>query len=59
VTYEMVIDDDGATRNRSVILSGDGRSIREVMPGMMAGEPCRLCGDSDDPGWLPGFVPPV
>jgi hypothetical protein len=59
VTYETVTDDTGPPRNRSIVLAGDGNSIRELMPGMMTSQPCGLCGESDDPGWLPGFVPPV
>jgi hypothetical protein len=57
VSYEPIGDDD--QRHRPVVVPGDGQVMREVMPGMMAGEPCPICGESDDPGWMPGFVLPV
>lgn len=59
VTYEALKGDDDVDRMRSVLLPGDGTVVREVAQGMMVSQPCPVCGDSDDPGWLPGFVPPV
>ena len=46
-------------RYRSVVLPGDGMVMREVSPGIMVSQPCPVCGDGDDPGWVPGFVPPA
>ena len=57
VSYESIGDD--GQRQRPVIVPGDGQVMREVMPGMMISEPCPVCGNSDDPGWVPDFVPPV
>ncbi|HEV3356910.1 MAG TPA: hypothetical protein VG247_08955 [Pseudonocardiaceae bacterium] len=57
-THELV-DHDGSQRYRPVVLPGDGTVSREIMPGIMVSSPCPECGDGDDPGWLPGFVPPV
>lgn len=57
-THELIGDGD-EQRYRSVILPGDGTVTREVAPGVLVSAPCPVCGDSDDPGWIPGFVPPV
>jgi hypothetical protein len=59
VSYETVSDDDGTHRQRPVILVGDGQLMREIMPGMMVGRPCPVCGQSDDGGWVTGFVVPA
>jgi len=63
VSYEMANDDDGVTVMRPVVVPGDGSITRMVAAASESGElavvvPCPLCGDSDTPGWLPGFVPP-
>lgn len=52
-------DDNGVTRLRNLVIPGDGSVWKEKAPGGMVQEPCPVCGDSDDPGWLPGFVIPV
>jgi hypothetical protein len=57
VAYEMVGDDE--QRQRPILIPGDGTTMHEITPGMMVSGPCPVCGDSDDPGWLPGFVPPA
>ena len=58
-THELVGDSDGEQRYRPIILPGDGTLTREITPGVMVSTPCPECGDGDDPGWIPGFVPPV
>jgi hypothetical protein len=50
---------DGVTELRPMIIPGNGFVMKEKAPGVMVEEPCPVCGDSDDPGWIPGFVPPV
>ncbi|MFC4855764.1 hypothetical protein [Actinophytocola glycyrrhizae] len=44
---------------RPMILPGSGVVFAEKSPGVMVEVPCPECGDSEDPGWVPGFVPPV
>lgn len=44
---------------RPMIIPGSGMVIREKSPGVLVEESCPGCGDSDDPGWVPGFVPPA
>ena len=50
-------------RTRTMIVPGDGTITRMVASpagGEVAvTEECPVCGDSEDPGWIPGFVPPV
>lgn len=58
-THELADGADGDQRYRPVLLPGDGSLMREIGPGVMVSSPCPVCGDSDDPGWIPGFVPPV
>jgi hypothetical protein len=58
VSYEM-IGDDGTQRQRPVVMVGDGQLMREIMPGMMVSQPCPQCGESDEDGWLDGFVVPA
>jgi hypothetical protein len=58
IAHETVVV-DGEQRARPVLLVGDGHVMREASPGIMVSQPCPICGDSDDPGWTPGFVPPV
>lgn len=50
---------DDTMRLRTLIVPGDGMLVREVAPGQLASVPCPVCGDSDDSGWMAGFVPPV
>lgn len=57
-THELV-GDEGGQRYRPVLLAGDGSLMREIAPGVMVSAPCATCGDTDDSGWLEGFVPPV
>jgi hypothetical protein len=66
MVYEIVPPEsgDGPTKLQSVIVPGDGTVTRMVAADNEAGEamvtlPCPVCGDSDTPGWLPGFVIPV
>lgn len=49
--------DDGVIR--PMVLPGSGVVFAEKSPGVMVELPCPACGDTDDPGWIPGFVPPV
>lgn len=49
--------DDGGIR--PMILPGNGTVWADRAPGGMVEEPCPVCGESDDPGWIPGFVPPA
>ncbi|HEX5401768.1 MAG TPA: hypothetical protein VFX16_05645 [Pseudonocardiaceae bacterium] len=58
VSYEL-IGDDSTQRQRPVILVGDGQIMREVTPGMMVSQPCPMCADSEEDGWLDGFVVPA
>jgi hypothetical protein len=49
---------------RTVIVPGDGTISRNMAADTETGETivigsCPTCGSSDDPGWLPGFAPPV
>lgn len=53
----QVRSDDGQIR--PMIIPGNGSIWKEKAPGVMTEEPCPICGDSDDPGWIPAFVPPV
>lgn len=51
-------------RTRVMVVPGDGTITRMVAAASSLGEvaiteECPVCGDSDDPGWIPGFVPPV
>lgn len=61
--YTSGSDEDGSMRSRTVILPGDGQVLRAVGTAggydSMVTVPCAACGDSEDPGWLPGFVVPV
>jgi hypothetical protein len=64
MVYEMTPSDVGIAQLRSVVIPGDGSISRAVAADNEAGDtfvtqPCPVCGDSDTPGWLPGFVPPV
>jgi hypothetical protein len=50
---------DDAGTIRPMVLPGNGTVWVDRAPGGMVEEPCPVCGEGDDPGWLPGFVPPV
>jgi hypothetical protein len=50
---------DDAGTIRPMVLPGNGTVWADRAPGGMVEEPCPMCGESDDPGWLPGFLPPV
>lgn len=52
-------DDDSVSKLRPMIIPGDGSVTAEVAPGYMVAVPCPVCGESDDPGWLPGLQPPA
>jgi hypothetical protein len=63
-SYEMAHDDDDVTVMRPVVVPGDGSVTRMVGAASESGElavvvPCPVCGESDTPGWVSGFVPPV
>jgi hypothetical protein len=58
VSYD-VVGEDGTQRQRPLVLPGDGQLMREVMPGMMVSQPCPTCGESEDEGWVDGFVVPA
>ena len=53
---ERVADD--RVRYRTVIVPGDG-TVERIVGDIEVEEPCPVCGDSDTPGWLPGFQPPA
>lgn len=59
MSHVHVEDDNGVALMRSMIVPGDGTVTVEVAPGYLVSEPCPVCGDSDDRGWLPGFLPPL
>ncbi|HWC83656.1 MAG TPA: hypothetical protein VG756_27175 [Pseudonocardiaceae bacterium] len=50
-------------RTRTMVVPGDGTITRMIASGgggeVAVTEDCPVCGDSEDPGWVPGFVPPV
>lgn len=50
---------DETVHVRTLIIPGDGMIVREVAPGQLASVPCPVCGDEEESGWLPGFVPPL
>lgn len=50
-------DQSGAVR--PMILAGGGTIWVDRAPGGMVELPCPLCGESEDAGWVPGFLPPV
>jgi hypothetical protein len=60
----MVQDDDDVTVMRPVVVPGDGSVTRMVSAASESAElavvaPCPVCGESDTPGWVVGFVPPA
>jgi hypothetical protein len=49
---------------RTIVVPGDGTISRNMAADTDTGETivigsCPTCGSSADPGWLPGFAPPV
>jgi hypothetical protein len=42
-----------------MILPGSGSLWGDRAPGGMVEVPCPVCADSEEAGWLPGFLPPV
>lgn len=50
---------DDAGELRPMIIAGNGTVWVDRAPGGMVEVPCTVCGDSEDPGWLTGFLPPV
>jgi hypothetical protein len=58
-----VEDDDGGMRLTPVVVPGDGTVTKAVGTSsgldLLVGEPCPDCGETDTPGWLPGYVVPV
>ncbi|MGH3437913.1 MAG: hypothetical protein ACRDRL_04670 [Sciscionella sp.] len=58
-THAHIPGEDGVPRLRTMLIVGDGTLLRDVAPGNLIGESCPICGDSEDPGWLAGFCPPV
>ena len=52
-------EDDGTVTLRAMIIPGNGMVWRDRAAGVMVQEPCQVCGESDDPGWVKGFIPPA
>jgi hypothetical protein len=44
---------------RPMVLPGSGTVWVDKMPGGMVEVACPVCGESDDPGWVPALVIPV
>lgn len=59
VSHVHVDGEDEMPKLRPMIVPGDGSVAVDVSPGYLVQAPCPVCGDSDDPGWLPGLRPPV
>jgi hypothetical protein len=61
--HTSVPDEDDVSMTRPVIVPGDGDVVTAIRTqygdDSMVASPCPVCGESDDPGWLPGFVIPV
>ncbi|HJP74254.1 MAG TPA: hypothetical protein VJ914_08300 [Pseudonocardiaceae bacterium] len=58
-THELFAEIGPRRRNRPIQLPGDGTMSRELSPGDHVSGRCPVCGDTDDPGWLPAFTPPT
>lgn len=63
VTFEMDSEEDESSL-QIVLLPGDGHLTREVISPSERGSahvsrPCSICGNSENQGWVTGFVPPV
>jgi hypothetical protein len=59
VAYEL-----DAKRLHPLLVVGDGSETKLISAlaesyEMPVAQPCPLCGDTGEPGWLPGFRPPV
>jgi hypothetical protein len=54
---------EGVLSTQPVVVPGDGELVSAVMTQLggdaVVTRPCPECGESDDPGWVPGFVIPV
>lgn len=59
LAHAHVQNEDGTAKLRTLIIPGDGSVVREIAPGQLVTSPCPLCGDSEEMGWLPGFVTPA
>lgn len=59
LSHAHVDGEDGVPTLRPMVVPGDGSVTVEVAPGYMVAAPCPVCGESDDPGWLPGLQAPV
>lgn len=51
-------------RTRIMVVPGDGTITRMLAAAGAHGEvaiteECPVCGDSEDPGWIDGFLPPA
>jgi hypothetical protein len=64
MVYETTLESSGIQELRPMNMPGDGTVSRAVAAMTENGDafvtsPCPACGESETPGWLPGFVPPV
>ncbi|TCO62526.1 hypothetical protein [Actinocrispum wychmicini] len=59
VTHIRLEDEDDVAILRPMTVPGQGSIYHEISPGVMVERACPICGESDDPGWIPGFTPPV
>jgi hypothetical protein len=59
VTHIRLEDEDETAVLRPMTVPGQGSIYHETSPGVMVERVCPECGESDDPGWVPGFTPPV
>ncbi|MGH3625592.1 MAG: hypothetical protein ACRDQ5_28075 [Sciscionella sp.] len=59
MSHVHIEGDDGVSRLRPMIVPGDGTVTTEIAPGYLVSQPCTVCGDSDDIGWLAGLQPPI
>lgn len=65
-TMREVVEQVGPHRfeTRSMVVPGDGRVYQRVraafeLADVIVESPCPVCGDSETPGWIPGFQPPA
>nr|CEL14008.1 hypothetical protein [Kibdelosporangium sp. MJ126-NF4]CTQ88375.1 hypothetical protein [Kibdelosporangium sp. MJ126-NF4] len=59
MTHIRLEDEDDMAVLRPMVVPGQGVIYVEKAPGVMVEQPCPVCGESDQPGWIPGLVPPV
>jgi hypothetical protein len=59
VTHIRLEDEDEMAVLRPMTVPGQGSIYHEISPGVMVERPCPTCGETDDPGWVTGFTPPV